>query len=46
VYQSTGYALPWDGKHNGTTVPTGTYYYVIDLKDGQQKLSGWVLVVR
>ena len=46
VYQSTGYALPWDGKHNGTTVPTGTYYYVIDLKDGQPKLSGWVLVVR
>jgi len=46
VYQSTGYAVPWDGKHNGSTVPTGTYYYVIDLKNGQPKLTGWVLVVR
>jgi gliding motility-associated-like protein len=45
VYQSTGYAVPWDGTKNGQTVPTGTYYYIIDLKNGQPRLTGWVLVV-
>jgi gliding motility-associated-like protein len=34
VFQSTGYATPWDGKYNGSPVPTAVYYYVIDLKDG------------
>ncbi|HZY38033.1 MAG TPA: gliding motility-associated C-terminal domain-containing protein [Mucilaginibacter sp.] len=46
VFQSTGYARPWDGTNNGKPLPAGTYYYIIDLKDGQHKLSGWVLVVK
>jgi len=46
VFQSTGYARPWDGTNNGQALPAGTYYYIIDLKDRQPKLSGWVLVVR
>lgn len=33
VYSSSnGYQVPWDGNHNGTEVPSATYYYVIDLK--------------
>ena len=46
VFQSTGYAQPWDGTNNGKPLPAGTYYYIIDLKNGQPKLSGWVLIVK
>jgi gliding motility-associated-like protein len=46
VFQSRGYGKPWDGKLNGSLLPTGTYYYVIDLKNGTPKLSGWVLLMR
>ena len=46
VYQSTGYAKPWDGKYNGAPLPQGTYYYIIDLKNDTPKLAGWVLIVR
>jgi gliding motility-associated-like protein len=46
VYQSIGYPKPWDGTLNGSPLPQGTYYYIIDLKNNTPKLSGWVLVVR
>jgi len=46
VFESTGYSHPWDGTINGRPAPEGTYYYVIDLKNGTPKVSGWVLVVR
>jgi gliding motility-associated-like protein len=46
VFQSIGYAKPWDGAYNGKALPEGTYYYIIDLKDGQPKLSGWVLIIK
>lgn len=46
VFQSTGYAKPWDGTSNGRAVPEGTYYYLIDLKNGTPKRTGWVLVVK
>ena len=46
VYQSTGYPKPWNGKYNNAPLPTGTYYYVIDLKNNIPKIAGWVLIVR
>ncbi|MDB5006131.1 MAG: hypothetical protein JWP45_524 [Mucilaginibacter sp.] len=46
VYQSTGYAKPWDGTLNGAALPQGTYYYIIDLKNKTAQLSGWVLIVK
>jgi gliding motility-associated-like protein len=46
VYHSVGYATPWDGKANGKDVPVGTYYYVIDPKNGREKLAGYVDVIR
>jgi len=45
VFNSIGYAKGWDGTYNNKKVPTGTYYYLIDLKNGK-KFSGWLLVVR
>ncbi|MFI5161292.1 MAG: gliding motility-associated C-terminal domain-containing protein [Sphingobacteriales bacterium] len=46
VFQSRGYVKPWDGTYNGSPVPTGTYYYIIDPKSGLQQLSGYVAVLR
>ncbi len=46
IFTSTGYGIPWDGKYNGKTLPTGTYYYVINLKNGLDPLSGFVALIR
>jgi gliding motility-associated-like protein len=46
VFESTGYPRPWDGTYNGSPLPGGTYYYVIDLKIDTPKISGWVLLIR
>jgi gliding motility-associated-like protein len=45
VYHSKGYNKPWDGTFNGNRLPFGTYYYLIDLKNGLPKLSGWVQIL-
>lgn len=45
VYTSTGYDKPWNGSYKGYVLPSGTYYYLIDLKSGAPLLSGWVLLV-
>lgn len=46
VFKSTGYAKNWDARYKGKNIPAGTYYYVINLKDGRKPLAGWVAVVR
>lgn len=46
VFTSKGYASPWDGTYNNKDLPAGTYYYVIDLGDGLDPLSGHVSIVR
>lgn len=46
VYRSVGYSTPWDGKWKGQQLPAGTYYYVIDPKNGRAKLAGYVTLLR
>jgi gliding motility-associated-like protein len=46
VYSSIGYGKPRDGTYKGNTLPTGTYYYIINLKNGLKVLSGFVAIVR
>jgi gliding motility-associated-like protein len=46
LFRSVGYAKPWDGKYKGQNVPTGTYYYIIDPKNGRKKMTGFVDVLR
>ena len=46
VYSSTGYGVPWDGTSKGTALPSGTYYYIINLKNGFNSLSGFVTIIR
>lgn len=46
VYHSVGYDKPWDGTVNGKPVPVGTYYYIVNPKNGRQQYSGYVDVIR
>jgi gliding motility-associated-like protein len=46
LYYSVGYPIPWDGKYKGNNLPSGTYYYIIDPKNGRKPVSGWVAVIR
>ncbi|MDG1779472.1 MAG: gliding motility-associated C-terminal domain-containing protein [Flavobacteriales bacterium] len=43
-----GYAQPWDGTYNGTQLPIGTYYYVIDIDEPEFKatMNGPVTILR
>ncbi|HTI58538.1 beta-propeller fold lactonase family protein [Mucilaginibacter sp.] len=47
VFQSRGYAKPWDGTVNGVSAPVGAYYYIIYPDENNiQVLSGYVAVIR
>lgn len=46
IYFSPNGFTFWDGTVNGTPVPIGTYYYLIDLHVNQPVISGWLLVLR
>jgi len=46
VYSSVGYAIPWDGTYRGQALPVGTYYYIIDPKNGRKPISGFVTIIR
>ncbi len=46
VYNSINYPKPWDGTRDGQKLPVGTYYYVIDLKNGKKPLAGSVTILR
>ncbi|PJJ80290.1 MBG domain-containing protein [Mucilaginibacter auburnensis] len=46
VFQSTGYAKPWDGSYGITQQPVGAYYYIIYPAGEQRPLSGSVTIVR
>ncbi|MDB5119143.1 MAG: type sorting protein [Sphingobacteriales bacterium] len=36
----------WDGRHNGSDLPVGTYYYIINPKNGRKPIKGSVSIVR
>ncbi len=46
IFRSVGYGQPWDGTINGKQVPIGTYYYIVDPKNGRKIMSGYVDVIR
>jgi len=46
VFSSVGYPKAWDGTYHGKPLPTGTYYYVINLHNNTGLLSGFVAVLR
>jgi gliding motility-associated-like protein len=46
VFESFNYTEPWNGFFNGKALPTGTYYYLLDLKLGLPILNGYVVILR
>lgn len=46
IFSSIGYPDPWDGRYLGEPLPVGTYYYVIDPKNGRKPISGSITVLR
>jgi gliding motility-associated-like protein len=46
VQRYVNYTTPWDGKINGRDAPVGTYYYIIDPKNGKKPLTGFVDIIR
>ena len=39
-------ANPWDGKYKGKELPTDSYHYILDLKDGSKPRSGVISIIR
>lgn len=46
VFSSTGYSTSWDGKFKNTELPSGAYFYIIDLKNNKSSLSGSINLVK
>ncbi len=53
VFEASGYANDWDGISNGRAVinkseklPSGTYFYVLDLGDGSKPIADWLYINR
>lgn len=46
VFSSIEYAVDWDGTRNGKPLPIGTYYYVINPKNGRKIITGSVTIIR
>lgn len=46
IFHSVGYNVPWDGTVNGKPVPVGTYYYIVNPKNGRKVMTGYVDVIR
>ncbi|TVZ57293.1 putative repeat protein (TIGR01451 family)/gliding motility-associated-like protein [Lutibacter sp. Hel_I_33_5] len=53
VYKKVNYNNTWDGTSNGRAninvdkkLPVGTYYYVLDLRDGSKPKTGWLYLNR
>ena len=48
VFESNGgdAYIPWDGMFESEELPVGTYYYVIDLNNGEDPQTGPITIVR
>jgi flagellar hook assembly protein FlgD len=47
VYEKSNYINEWGGEdEKGNELPTGTYYYVIEFKDGKDPKTGWIYLNR
>lgn len=46
IFTSVGYNEPWDGRFSGSDMPSDTYYYVVDLNNGDPPFNGSLTLVR
>lgn len=46
VYQRRNYSGDWDGTMNGTPLAEGTYYYIINIKENNRVVKGYITLLR
>lgn len=46
VFGAEPYQNNWEGTFDGEDLPAGTYFYVVDLKDGSKPMSGYLILQR
>lgn len=46
VFFSQGYSIPFDGNYKGNPLPVGTYYYMINPKNGKKTITGSLTLIR
>lgn len=46
VFFSKGYSVPFDGTFKNEALPVGTYYYIIDPKNGRSRVTGSLTLIR
>ncbi|WP_218150276.1 T9SS type B sorting domain-containing protein, partial [Chitinophaga arvensicola] len=46
VYQRRNYSNDWDGTMNGTPLAEGTYYYIINIKENNRVVKGFITLLR
>jgi gliding motility-associated-like protein len=46
VLNDVGYKRPWAGTFNGSNLPVGVYYYIINIKNGQKPFTGSVTILK
>jgi len=47
LYESDGYQESWDGTYNGEQLPSGSYFYIINLNVGELKpFTGSVTIIK
>jgi gliding motility-associated-like protein len=46
VFESRGYAKPWDGTYHGKILEPATYYYFVDLRNGDPIYEGFLMILR
>lgn len=46
VYHAEPYNNDWRGTFNGDDLPAGTYFYIIDLGNGEDAMSGYLIIQR
>lgn len=46
IFNSVGYSAPWDGTYKGHAMPVDTYYYIINLNNGQKPIASWLELIR
>ena len=47
MFESDGYGIPWDGTYNSEQLPSGAYFFVINLNVGEVKpLTGSITIIK
>jgi gliding motility-associated-like protein len=45
IFDMTGYDNTWDGTFNGTVLPDGTYYYVLEIEGSSNAMKGAINII-